>query len=79
MCYRRGLAVCRSHVVCVVVLLGDLLGGQTHGVDAVVKLHHPLEVQQGYVAVQVLLPVVLWVDDDFIDRNNLLLTLFIPS
>ena len=83
MCHRRVLTrvpvVCRSRVAYVVILLCDLLGRQTHGVDAVVKLHRPLEVQKGDVTVQVLLPVVLRVDDDFIDRNNLLLTLFIPS
>ncbi len=57
--------------MCVGVLhLGDLLAGQADGVDLIGECDWPSHVQQSDVTVQIFLPVVLWVDDDFVDGHN---------
>lgn len=58
---------------------GDLLVGQTDGVDHIAEWNWPSEVQQSDVTVQVLLPVVLWVDDYLVDHHYLLDALLKPE
>lgn len=53
-----------------VLHLGDLLVGQADGVDLIGECDWPSHVQQGDVTVQIFLPVVLRVDDDFIDGHD---------
>lgn len=55
-----------------VLRLGDLLGGQADGVDLFGECDWPFHVQQRNVAVQIFPPVVLGVDDDFVDAHDLL-------
>lgn len=52
--------------------LGDLLGGQADGGDLIGKGDGPSQVQQSNVTVQIFLPVVFGMDDDFINGHNLL-------
>lgn len=47
--------------------------------DPVTQYDRPSQVQQSNVTVQVFLPVVLWVHDDFIDGHDLLNTPFKPG
>lgn len=49
---------------------GDLLVGQADGVDLIAECDWPSQFQQGDVTVQVFLPVVLWVDDNFTDGHD---------
>lgn len=65
-------------VVCV-LQLGDLLAGQADRVDLIAERDWPSHVQQSDVTVQVFLPVVLGVDDDFINRHDLLNTALEPG
>lgn len=58
---------------------GDLLVGQTDRVDHIAEWNWPSEVQQSDVTVQVLLPVVLWVDDYLVDHHYLLNALLKPE
>lgn len=58
---------------------GDLLVGQADGVDHVGERNLSSQVQQGDVTVQVLLPVVLWVDDYAVDHHDLLGAIFKPG
>lgn len=58
---------------------GDLLVGQADGVDHVGEWSWSSQVQQSDVPVQVLLPVVLWVDDYLVDHHDLLDALFEPG
>lgn len=53
-----------------VLRLCNLLAGQTDGVDLIGEGDWPSHVQESDVTVQIDLPVILWVDDDFIDRHN---------
>lgn len=55
-----------------VLRLGNLLAGQADGVDLIGERDRPSHVQQSDVSVQIFPPVVLRVDDDFIDRHDLL-------
>lgn len=52
--------------------LSHVPAGQTDGVDLVGKHDGPSHVQQSDVPVQILPPVVLGVDDDIINRHDLL-------
>lgn len=58
---------------------GDLLVGQTDRVDHITELNLSSKVQQSDIPVQVLPPVVLWVDDYSVHHHNLLDTLFKPG
>lgn len=40
--------------------------------DLIAQRDRPSHMQQSDVTVQIILPVVLWMDDDLIDRHNLL-------
>lgn len=53
-----------------VLLPGDLLVGQADGVDLIGEHDWFSQFQQGDVTVQVFLPVVLRVDDDFTDGHD---------
>lgn len=55
-----------------VLLHGHLPGGEADRVDRVAEDQRTSQVQQGDVPVQVLLPVVPRVDDDFADGHDLL-------
>lgn len=57
----------------------DVLGGQADGVDLIGELDRFLHVQQSDVSVQILFPVILRMDDDFINSHNLLYTSLIPN
>lgn len=59
--------------------LGDLLVGQADRVDHVAEWNLSSQVQQSDVTVQVLLPVVLWVDNYLVDHHDLLDALFKPG
>lgn len=58
---------------------GHLLVGQADGVDHVGEGNLSSQVQQSDVTVQVLLPVVLWVDDYSVDHHDLLDAIFKPG
>lgn len=58
---------------------GDLLVGQTDRVDHITELNLSSKVQQSDIPVQVLPPVVLWVDDYSVHHHNLLDALFEPG
>lgn len=58
---------------------GDLLAGQADGIDLICECDRPSHVQQSDVPVQIFLPVVLWVDDDFINCDDLLCSGLIPG
>ncbi len=49
---------------------GDRLVGQTDGVDLIGESDWFSQFQQGDVMVQVFLPVILWMDDDFTDGHD---------
>lgn len=51
---------------------GDLLAWQADGEDLIGERDWPSHMQQGDVTVQIFLPVVLWMNNDFIDRHDLL-------
>lgn len=55
-----------------VLQLGDGLAGQADRMDLISERDRPSHVQQSDVTVQVFLPVVLGVDNDFINYHNLL-------
>lgn len=55
-----------------VLQLGDRLAGQADRMDPISEYDRPSHVQQSDVTVQVFLPVVLGVDNDFINCHNLL-------
>lgn len=61
------------------LLPGHHLVGQADGVDHVAERNWSSQVQQSDVAVQVLLPVVLWVLDYLVDGHDLLDALFKPG
>lgn len=63
----------------VVLRLGNLLGGQADGGDLIGKCDGPSQVQQSDVTVQIFLPVVFGMDDDFINCYNLLNATFKPG
>jgi len=64
---------------CISLLLCDALGGQTDRMDLIRKDYRLLHVQKSNVSVQVFLPVVFRVDNDFINGHNLLSAPLIPD
>lgn len=57
----------------------DLFGGKADGEDVIGEGDRFLHVQESNVSVQILFPVILRMDDDLIDRDNLLCTSLIPN
>lgn len=65
--------------ICIYLLLCNVLGGQTDRVDLIRKNDRLLHVEKSNVSVQVFLPVIFRVDNDFINGYNLLNASLIPD
>lgn len=63
----------------VALLLSDLPVGKADGEDLIGERDRSSQVQQGDVSVQVFFPVVLRMDDDIINRHDLLNALLKPG
>lgn len=59
--------------------LHNLFGRQADRMDVVTEGNGSLQVQEGNVSVHVLFPVVLGMEDDFIQQSNFLFVLFISE